>query len=94
MWTTMSDKFSYPRAVIGVLADAWDIAVINMVFEVSVIVVRDNTVTDELTGVMVGVDVDTLDVVGIIVVAAVVIALMTILIFVTTPSEEPTPSAW
>ena len=69
----MSNKFSYPRAVIGVLADEWDAAVMNMVVEALVIDVRANTLTDSLTDVMVGVDVDTLDDVEIIVVARVVI---------------------
>ena len=77
--------------VIGVLADAWDTAVINMVVEVLVIDVRANTVTDELTDVMVIVDVDTLDDVRIVVVAAVVIELMATLKFVTARSEEATP---
>ena len=55
---------------IGVLADAWDAAVINMVVEVLVIDVRANTLTDMSSDVMVGVDVDTLDDAGIIVVVA------------------------
>ena len=76
---------------IGVLADAWDAAIINMVVEVFVIDVRTNTVTDELTDIMVAVDVNTLDDVGIVVVAAVVIELMTTLKFVTARSEEVTP---
>ena len=75
---------------IGVLADAWDAAIINMVVEVFVIDVRTNTVTDELTDIMVAVDVNTLDDVGIVVVAAVVIELMTTLKFVTARSEEVT----
>ena len=77
--------------MIGVLADAWDAAVINMVVEVLVIDVRANTATDSLTGVMVDVDVDTLDDVEIIVVAPVVIALVATLKFVTAPSEEAAP---
>ena len=44
--------------------------------------------TDELTGVMVAVDVDTLDDAEIVVVVAVVIAFMTNLEFVTPPSER------
>lgn len=76
MRTTISHSFSYPRAVIGVLADTWDAAVINMAVEVLVIDMWDNAVADELIGVMVGVDIDMLDDVGIIVVAAVVITLM------------------
>ena len=47
--------------------------------------------TDELTDVMVAVDVNTLDDVGIVVVAAVVFELMTTLKFVTARSEEVTP---
>ena len=77
--------------VIGVLADAWDAAVINVVVEVLVIDVRANTVTDELADVMVTVDVDTLDDVRIVVVAAVVSELMATLEFVTARSEEVTP---
>ena len=87
----MLHSFSHPRAVIRVLADAWDVAVINMVVEVLVIDVRANTATDSLTGVMVDVDVDTLDDVEIIVVAPVVIALVATLKFVTAPSEEAAP---
>ena len=88
----MSHSFSYPRAVIGVLADLWDAAV--MVVEMLVIDVRANTATDSLTDVMVDVDVDTLDDVEIIVVAPVVIALMATLKFVAAPSEEVMPFFW
>ena len=88
MWTTISDNVSYPLVTIGVLADAWDAAIINMVVEVLIIDVRTNTVTDELTDVMAAVDINTLDDVGIVVVAAVVIDFMTTLKFVTTRSEE------
>ena len=77
--------------VIGVLADAWDAAVINMVVEVLVIDVRTNTMTDVSSGAMVGVAFDMLDDAGIIVVAAVGIAFMTPLKFVTSPSEEAKP---
>ena len=62
-----------------------------LVVEVLVIDVWANTVTDELTDVMATVDVDTLDDVRIVVVAAVVIELMTTLKFVTARSEEVTP---
>ena len=47
--------------------------------------------TDELTDVMVAVDVNTLDGVGIVVVAAVVIELTATLKFVTARSEEAAP---
>ena len=75
--------------MIGELTDAWDASVINTTVEVLVINVRTITVTDELTDAMV--DVDTLDDVGIIVVAAVVIGLMDTLRLSTLPSEETTP---
>ena len=90
MWTAISHSVSYPRAVIDVLADAWDAAVVNMVVEALII----DVLTDSLTDVMVGVDVDTLDDVEIIVVAPVVIEWMASLKFVTAPSAEATPFSW
>ena len=67
----MSHSFSYPRAVIGVLADLWDAAV--MVVEMLIIDVRANTATDSLTDVMVDVDVDMSSDVGMIIVVATVV---------------------